>query len=153
MPEGFNLEEEIEKQRGLLFSNQMKIKENRLPVMVIFEGWGAAGKGSIIGKVIKDIDPRFFRVTNLSKITEEDRRYPFLYRYMKEIPEGGQFVFFDSFWMKEVTDCVMKGKLSDDGYRNRITSINNCERSLTDNGYLILKFFINICFCIFFRVL
>ena len=144
MPEGFFLEEEIEKQRGLLFSNQMKIKENRLPVMVIFEGWGAAGKGSIIGKVIKDIDPRFFRVTNLSKITEEDRRYPFLYRYMKEIPEGGQFVFYDSFWMKEVTDCVMKGKLSDDEYRNRITSINNCERSLTDNGYLILKFFINI---------
>jgi len=138
------LEEEIEKQRGLLFSNQMKIKENRLPVMVIFEGWGAAGKGSIIGKVIKDIDPRFFRVTNLSKITEEDKRYPFLYRYMKEIPEGGQFVFYDSFWMKEVTDCVMKGKLSDDEYRNRITSINNCERSLTDNGYLILKFFINI---------
>jgi polyphosphate kinase 2 (PPK2 family) len=99
MPEGFLLEEEIEKQRGLLFSNQMKIKENRLPVMVIFEGWGAAGKGSIIGKVIKDIDPRFFRVTNLSKITEEDKRYPFLYRYMKEIPEGGQFVFYDSFWM------------------------------------------------------
>ena len=116
------LEEEIEKQRGLLFSNQMKIKENKLPVMVIFEGWGAAGKGSIIGKVIKDIDPRFFRVTNLSKVTEEDKRYPFLYRYMKEIPEAGQFVFYDSFWMNEVTDSVMKGGLSDEDYRNRITS-------------------------------
>lgn len=144
IPEGIDLSERIAEEQEKLFKNQMAIKEANLPVMVMFEGWGAAGKGSILGRVIKDIDPRFFRVTNMSKITDDDRRYPFLYRYMKVIPEGGKFAFYDSFWMEEVTNGLLKGDLTPDEYRSRIRSINNAERSLMDNGYLVLKFFFQI---------
>ena len=45
---------------------QMKIKEHKIPVIVLFEGWGSSGKGSTIGKVIKNIDPRFFKVATMS---------------------------------------------------------------------------------------
>ena len=49
-----------------LYDFQMKIKEHKIPVIVLFEGWGSSGKGSTIGKVIKNIDPRFFKVATMS---------------------------------------------------------------------------------------
>ena len=59
-PERDEIKEELKTAREQLAGYQLKIKEAKLPVMVIFEGWGAAGKGSVIGKVIRNIDPRFF---------------------------------------------------------------------------------------------
>ncbi|MBQ6583082.1 MAG: phosphate--AMP phosphotransferase [Mogibacterium sp.] len=143
-PDSDVLKQEIKRQQEILAGFQMKIKEAKLPVMVIFEGWGAAGKGSVISRVIKNIDPRFFKVRTFAAPTAEDKRYPFLYRYMLQIPEAGKFTFFDSYWMEEVTAQRMEGKLTDDEYRQRIQSINMTERSLTDNGYLVMKFFFHI---------
>jgi polyphosphate:AMP phosphotransferase len=71
-------------------------------------------------------------------------RYPFLYRYMKEIPEAGKFTFFDDFWMEEVVTQKMRGEIDDSTYARRVKSINTTERSLTDNGYLVMKFFFQL---------
>lgn len=143
-PDKEAMKAELVSAREQLAGYQMKIKEARLPVMVIFEGWGAAGKGSLIGKVIKNIDPRFFKVRTMAPPTAEEKRYPFLYRYLLEIPEAGKFTFFDTYWMEEVTKGVLSGELSEREYKQRIKSINTTERSLHDNGYLILKFFFQI---------
>ena len=143
-PDSDVIKQETRRQQEILAGYQMKIKEAKLPVMVIFEGWGAAGKGSVISRVIKNIDPRFFNVRTLSAPTSEDKRYPFLHRYLMQIPEAGKFTFFDSYWMEEVTTQRVEGKLSDAEYRKRIQSINTMERSLTDNGYLVMKFFFHI---------
>ena len=93
IPEKQELEEQLDKNRNRLYDLQTKIKEHRLPVLVLFEGWAAAGKGSVIGKVIKNIDPRFFKVATMTAPSEEEKRKPFLYRYMKQIPEEGKFTF------------------------------------------------------------
>lgn len=53
---------------------------------MLFEGWGTAGKGSVLGKVIKNIDPRFFKVATMDEPTEEEKTWPFLYRYFVKIP-------------------------------------------------------------------
>lgn len=132
-------------EQAKLAANQMRIKEAKLPVMVIFEGWGSAGKGSVMGEVIKSIDPRFFKVATMdSAPTEEEKRKPFLYRYFLEIPEAGKFKFFDTCWMEEVTDGVLEGTIDEETYAKRIKSINITERQLTDNGYLVMKFFFHI---------
>lgn len=81
MPEKEEIKERLQTARNQLYDFQMKIKEHKIPVIVLFEGWGASGKGSTIGKVIKNIDPRFFKVATMSTPTAEDLRYPFLYRY------------------------------------------------------------------------
>ncbi len=112
--------------------------------MVIFEGWGAAGKGSVLGKIIKNIDPRFFKVKTYAAPTADDKRYPFLYRYMKDIPEKGKFVFYDTYWMEEITDARISSKMDDKDYEEKIDSITRTERSLVDNGYLVMKFFFQI---------
>ena len=143
-PDDETLRTALKKEQETLAGYQTKIKEAKLPVMVIFEGWGAAGKGSVIGRVIKNIDPRFFRVKTMAPPTEEEKRYPFLYRYMLEIPEAGKFEFFDGYWMEETVRGYADKALSDKDYEKRIRSINTAERSLTDNGYLVMKFFFQI---------
>ena len=65
----------------------------------------------MIGKVIKNIDPRFFKVATMSAPTEEEVRRPFLYRYMKQIPEEGKFTFLDSGWMEQTVKEVLNGEL------------------------------------------
>jgi len=143
-PEDEELAAGIKAAREALNACQIKIKEAGLPVMVIFEGWGAAGKGSVLGRVIKSIDPRFFKVQTYAAPTAEEKRYPFLYRYIKDIPEKGKFTFYDTYWMEEITDARMDGSMSDAEYEERIDSINRTERTLVDNGYLVMKFFFQI---------
>ena len=145
LPSEEELKSRLKAERAHLFSLQMKIKESALPVMVLFEGWNAAGKGAIIGKVIRNIDPRFFKVATMDrKPSAEEKRFPFLYRFIKEIPEAGKFRLFDTCWMEEVVDEVLDEKLSEDEYKKRVRSINIIERQLLDNGYLVIKFFFHI---------
>ena len=79
-PQKEELKERLDKVRNRLAVQQMAVKEHKLPVIVLVEGWGTAGKGSMIGKIINNIDPRFFKVASLERIREEDLRKPFLWR-------------------------------------------------------------------------
>ena len=144
MPEKEEIKTRLQTARSQLYDFQMKIKEHKIPVIVLFEGWGSSGKGSTIGKVIKNIDPRFFKVATMSAPTAEELRYPFLYRYFKQIPEAGKFTFLDSGWMEQTCKDCLSGEIEGEGYTQRIDSIRRFERQLTDNGYLVLKFFMQI---------
>ena len=144
-PEGEELKQRLKAAEEKLSQQQMKLKEKRLPVLVLIEGWGAAGKGSAIGQIIKNIDPRFFKVFSMpSTPTEEERRRPFLYRFFEKIPEAGKFTFLDSGWMDQIMKERLAGKLDDKAYAQRVDSVKRFERGLTDNGYLVLKFFFHI---------
>ena len=143
-PDDEQLAERLEKARAELAVRQMQIKEKKLPVLVLMEGWGAAGKGSVLGKVIKNLDPRFFKVSTMSQPSDVEKREPFLYRHFIKIPEQGKLMFFDGGWMEEITGQYLRDKLTDKEYRQRIVSIRRFERTLTDNGYLVMKFFFHI---------
>ena len=140
-PDSEEIRQRLETAHSRLFAQQMQMKENRLPVLVLFEGWGAAGKGTILGKVIRNLDPRFFTAVSMHDPTEDEKRRPFLCRYFTQIPEAGQFEFLDSGWMSEIIKDRLFGRLSAREYKNRIGSVCRFERSLTDNGYLVLKSF------------
>ena len=144
IPETDELEERLSTARAKLSALQMQIKEHGLPVLVLFEGWGTAGKGSVLGKVIKNIDPRFFKVATMDAPTEEERRKPFFYRYFIKIPEKGKFEFLDSGWMDEIVNDCLHERMGEKEYKKKIESVKRFERQLTDNGYLVLKFFFQI---------
>ena len=76
-----------------------RLYRKKVPVIIAYEGWDAAGKGSVLGKVIKDLDPRFFDVRTMDKPSEEELRRPFLYKYFAQLPEAGQFMFLEGGWM------------------------------------------------------
>ncbi|MCR5486915.1 MAG: polyphosphate:AMP phosphotransferase [Lachnospiraceae bacterium] len=143
-PDDPELTERLKEARLALAGKQMAIKEKKLPVLVIFDGWGAAGKGSVLGKVIRSLDPRFFKTETLSRPSEDELRRPFLYRYFARIPEAGKFSFFDGSWMDETTKGYLTGSTSPEEYRRELTSIKRFERQLSDNGYLVVKFFFHI---------
>lgn len=130
--------------RTELAKRQQVIKDANLPVIVIIEGWGAAGKGSVLGSIIKYMDPRFFKVYNMDVISEDEKRMPFLYRHAVRMPEYGQFSFFDGGVMDEVTKLYLHKEIDKKEYDSRVESILDYERQLRDNGYLVVKFFLQI---------
>lgn len=135
---------EISALKSRLSTQQQQIKRAKLPVVVLIEGWGSSGKGSLISDIILSIDPRSFTVYSITPPTDEEKRHPFFWRYFKKIPEAGQFVFFDSGWYGETVKNMMVDGLDGRDCRERIRSINAFERQLTDNGYLVVKFFLHI---------
>ena len=144
MPEEAEIRERIKAAREKLELRQLQLKERDLPVIVLLEGWGAAGKGSLIGKLIRNLDPRFFKVLTFGAPSPEDLRKPFLYRYMKGIPQAGRILFMDGGWMEQITRERLREELSDREYARRIESVRSFERQLSDNGYLLMKFFLQI---------
>ena len=130
--------------RQALSALQQPIKEAKLPVIVMVEGWGAAGKGTTIHSLIRELDPRFFKVLSVGMPTEEERRWPFLKRHFASIPEAGKILFLDSGWMDQTVRERLRRDLSDEEYERRIESIRVLERQLTAGGYLLVKFFLHI---------
>ena len=136
--------EEIKALRAQLIGQQQLIREKKLPVLVLIEGWAAAGKGSLIKEIISEIDPRFYNVVSPAVIPESESRYPFLYPYAAAIPENGKLTFLDSGWMESVVRKKMRLEISGDEYKRRVRAVIEFERQLRDTGYLVLKIFLHI---------
>ena len=83
-----------------LIALQPALREAGLPVVVLVEGWAAAGKGSLINTLISDVDPRFFSVFSVDSGRKEADRYPFLYPFFSALPENGKLLFMDGGWME-----------------------------------------------------
>ena len=120
------------------------VREKKLPVVILFEGWGAAGKGSVIADVILTMDPRGYSVYSVTEPTQDERRKPLLWRYWMKLPEYGQFSILDRSWYQDVFIAPLEEDLTKDETAGRVRSINTFERQLADDGYLVLKFFLHI---------
>ncbi len=127
-----------------LYKLQLKIKEKKLPVIIVFEGWGASGKGSLIAETIKTLDPRFFKVYSTLPASDDEKRFPLMERFWLDIPERGKMAIMDRSWYQELAIAKLEDNISEDEYIRRVESVNTFERQLTDDGYLIIKFFLHI---------
>ena len=127
-----------------LVSQQQSIREAGLPVIVLVEGWSAAGKGSLINLLISEMDPRFYSVVSPKTVPENEERYPFLYKYFGAIPENGKFLFLDAGWMEETVRRHLRREITGTEYERRVESCNIFERQLRDNGYVVVKLFLHI---------
>jgi len=136
--------EETKRLQKLLTSRQPALREAKLPVVVLVEGWAAAGKGSLINTLISDVDPRFSSVFSDARGRIEADRYPFLHPFFTALPEEGKILFMDGGWMEAAVRDLLTGKSEKEVYDRRIRSVNRFERQLRDNGYLVLKLFIHI---------
>ena len=142
--ENAQLKAEIKELRGRLMAQQQEFRAKGLPILVLVEGWSAAGKGSLINELISEIDPRNYNVFSPVLTPESEARYPFLYPYAKAIPENGKIMFYDSGWMEGCVRRDLRREITRDEYKNRVRAVCEFERQLRDGGYLVLKFFLNI---------
>ncbi len=135
---------QIKEYRNVLLGQQQRLRDAKLPVIVLIEGWAAAGKGSLIKELISEIDPRFYSVVSPTIVPETQERYPFLYQYVKAIPQNGKITFLDSGWMEGAIQKFLRHEITKEEFRRRIRQVNEFERQLRDGGYLVLKLFLHI---------
>ena len=81
---------------------QRKTRELQIPIIVVFAGWGAAGKGTLINRLMLAMDPRGFTVYSIKPSNEEEGFRPFLWRFWIKTPEKGRITIFDRSWYRRV---------------------------------------------------
>ena len=120
---------------------QRACKELQIPVMVIFEGFGAAGKGTLINKMIEPLDPRGFAVHATALETREEKMHPFLWRFWTKLPARGRIAIFDRSWYRRVMMDRFDGVTTEEQLEYTYGEIRSFEKELTDDGMVIIKFF------------
>ncbi len=143
------MEKELYKQRsdelGLRLGRlQRACKEQGIPVMIVVEGLSAAGKGTLINELIEPLDPRGFTVYAVKDPTEEERHYPFLWRFWNMLPPKGRINIYDSSWYRRVSANYFDGSTSEKQLTDAYDEIKNFEKQLTDDGMVLIKLFCHI---------
>ena len=133
--------EEMEAKLGVL---QRDCKEAKIPVMILFEGMGAAGKGIQINRLIQAMDPRGFSVYTSNRPTEEEQYRPFLWSYWTKTPAKGRIAIFDRSWYRRVQVDRFDGLTQETELLSAFQDILSFERQLTDDGTVIIKLFLHI---------
>jgi polyphosphate:AMP phosphotransferase len=123
---------------------QRAARECRVPVILVFEGWGAAGKGTLINTLITSLDPRGFNVYSTLPPTEEERMRPFLWRFWTKTPEQGRIALFDRSWYGRVLQDRVNATADKGEIMRAYDEIDSFERQLIDGGALIVKYFLHI---------
>jgi polyphosphate:AMP phosphotransferase len=127
-----------------LRSLQKACWEKKLPVILVLEGWAAAGKGALVKKMVGYIDPRGFAVHPIWPPTTEERSYPFLWRFWQKLPACGQMSFFYHSWYTHVLEDRLFNRVSDAQVPTIMRQINAFERQMVDDGAAISKFWIHL---------
>ena len=121
---------------------QQQVRAAKIPVIVLFEGWDASGKGSMIGELIRNLDPRGFKVFTLDVDDPAEERYPYMHRYWNVVPLYGNMAILDGSWYRGVADPEVRPGHKE--LERRYGQIIDFEKQLADDGYVILKFFLHI---------
>jgi len=118
--------------------------QKKRPVVVVFEGWDAAGKGGAIKRLTERIDPRGYAVFPISAPQGEDKTKHYLYRFWRRLPERGQIGIFDRSWYGRVLVERVEGFATEAEWKRAYREINSFERQICDFGGVLLKYWIHI---------
>ncbi|MFW5981511.1 MAG: polyphosphate kinase 2 family protein, partial [bacterium] len=132
---------ELRKKAGKV---QRKARELNIPIIILFEGWDAAGKGTLINKLIYPLDSRGYQHCLIKKPTEDEKMRPFLWRFWKKIPARGQIAIFNRSWYQRVIEEIIEYEVPEQDWSFSYSDINFFEKQLINDNYLILKFFLHI---------
>ncbi len=134
----------FEKCQARLGSLQREFRDHGIPVILIFEGLGASGKGRLINDLLLCWDPRGFTYNYVKLSPEEKDRYPMLYHYGIRTPAKGRISVFGRCWYREILDRGVEKGLDEKFFRDGVEMAGSFERQLAAGGALILKFFLHI---------
>lgn len=123
---------------------QRECKEHGIPVMIVFEGMGAAGKGVQINRLIQFLDSRGFSVYASDRSNEDEKMRPFLWRFWIKTPAKGRIAIFDRSWYRRVQIDRFNQETSDAQLSDAYQDILSFEKQLSDDGTVIIKLFLHI---------
>lgn len=123
---------------------QYAARAANLTTIVCLEGWDAAGKGEVARKLTQKLDPRLFRVHQGTPPTPLEEGYHFLHRYQISLPNYGEMAMFVHGWYRRVLDERCDKLVKKSEWREAYQQIDEFERWLSDDGQLIVKFWMHI---------
>ncbi len=138
-PEYINLQIEMVKM-------QKWAQETNQRIAILFEGRDSAGKGGAIMRFVRFINPRGYRIVALPKPTEIEKGQWYFQRYIKELPNPGEIVFFDRSWYNRAVVEPVMGFCTEEQYNTFISDTVSLEKMLIKDGVQIFKFWFSIDF-------
>jgi AMP-polyphosphate phosphotransferase len=114
------------------------------PVLVLFEGWDASGKGGAIRRLVAPLDLRHVRVAQFAAPTPDEKRHHFLWRFFPQLPGWGGVAVFDRTWYGRVLVERVDGFASESQWKRAYGEIVELERSLAAEGTVVIKFWLHI---------
>jgi len=115
-----------------------------VPVVIVFEGWDAAGKGGNIKRLTAGLDPRGYEVVPTGPPTREELAHHFLWRFWANVPRSGHITIFDRSWYERLMVERVEGFCTEDQWRRAFREINEFERQVIEHGTVIVKFWVHI---------
>ncbi|MEK7403258.1 MAG: polyphosphate:AMP phosphotransferase [Gemmatimonadota bacterium] len=113
-------------------------------MVMVFEGWDAAGKGSASRRVTNAMDPRLYRVIGFAAPTDEERAQHYLWRFWRHLPRAGYSAIFDRSWYGRVLVERVEGFTAEADWSRAYHEINEFEEQLTSHGMVVNKFWLHI---------
>lgn len=123
---------------------QQHVKDKNMRVAILFEGRDTAGKGGAIMRFIRFLNPRLIRVVALSKPTKQEKGQWYFQRYIKQLPNAGEMVFFDRSWYNRAVVEPVMGFCTKKQYKEFNEQVNLMEEMFIKDGIKIFKFWFSI---------
>lgn len=137
-------EKEIVKLQIELIKLQNWVKKYQKKIIVILEGRDAAGKGGTIKALREHLNPRGARVVALQKPSDVEKTQWYFQRYIDELPNGGEIVFFDRSWYNRAGVERVMNFCTNEQYKEFIIQVSHLEQMLIESGYILFKFFLDV---------
>lgn len=142
---------EREEYRALLKQEQTRFRklqeemyQKRVPLMIMYEGWDAAGKGGNIKRIAQAIDARAYQIFPSPAPSKTELAHPHLWRYWTRLPQAGKVGIYDRSWYGRVLVERVEGFATPQQWGRAYDEINAFEHELVQWGAILLKFWVDI---------
>ena len=122
---------------------QLKIKDYKIPVIIVFEGWSLSGKGTQISRILDPLDPRYFNVYTMQRLQEDAVLRPYIWSFFTKTPEKGRIALIDRSWLRGLLPGGGGFNLSPREKKSLLQDINAFEEQLINDGHVIIKIFLH----------
>ncbi|MDP9264066.1 MAG: hypothetical protein M3O85_07085 [Acidobacteriota bacterium] len=123
---------------------EFEVFKQQIPVLLMFEGWDAAGKGGAIKRVTEMLDPRGYTVSSYAAPRGEEKSHHYLWRFWRNLPRAGHMGIFDRTYYGRVLVERVEKFCHDDEWRRAYSEINEFESHQNSNGMVICKFWLHL---------
>ena len=137
-------QKELKKLQSRLGELHNRLYRKRVPVIITYEGWDAAGKGGNIKRVTGALDPRGYEVQPIASPEPHEKARHYLWRFWTRLPKDGHIAIFDRTWYGRVMVERLEGFCSENDWKRAYNEINEFEKELHDWGAVIIKFWVQI---------
>lgn len=135
---------ELEKLQKRIFRLEHEIYVARIPAVIVYEGWDAAGKGGNIKRLTRGLDPRGYEVVPIAAPTPLEKSHHYLWRFWNKLPKAGHITIYDRSWYGRVMVERVEGFCHEEEWRRAYREINEFEKQLSDFGTALVKFWLHI---------